>query len=159
MREYLSSSQTFFGRLMTAVLALGFFAGPVLGLDKVVSRKDDRERTILGQVLVKAEDGGLLLMSPDGTLDTVPPEELVSHVEDGNEFKPYSSAELAARLLKELPTGFDVHTTKHYLIAYNTSKSYAQWCGSLFEHLYGAFTNYWTRQGFELRTPEFPLVA
>ena len=122
-------------------------------------RKNDREQKIVGRVLVKAEDGGLLVMSPDGTLSTVPPEELVSHAEDTEEFKPLSSSELAARLLDELPAGFEVHATKHYLIAYNTSKAYAQWCGALFERLYNAFTNYWTRQGFELRTPEFPLVA
>ena len=90
-------------------------------------------------------------MAADGTLYTVPPDELVSHVEDDEEFKPLASPELASRLLGELPKGFEVHTTKHYLIAYNTSKAYAQWCGSLFERLYGAFTNYWTRQGFELR--------
>ena len=81
----------------------------------------------------------------------MPPEELVSHSEVADEFKAYSSSELASRLLAELPADFEVHTTKHYLIAYNTSKSYAQWCGGLFERLYNAFTNYWTRQGFELR--------
>lgn len=132
---------------------------PARALDKVVLRKNDREQTILGEVLVTAEDGGLLVMSADGALCTVPPEELVSHTEDSDQFKPYSSSELASRLLAELPSDFEVHTTKHYLIAYNTSKSYAQWCGALFERLYNAFTNYWTRQGFELRTPEFPLVA
>ncbi|NQU23584.1 MAG: DUF1570 domain-containing protein, partial [Candidatus Nealsonbacteria bacterium] len=36
---------------------------------------------------------------------------------------------------------------------------YAQWCGALFERLYLAFTNYWSRKGFDLAEPEFPLVA
>jgi hypothetical protein len=31
--------------------------------------------------------------------------------------------------------------------------------GALFERLYGAFTNYWSRRGFELHDPEFPLVV
>ena len=110
-------------------------------------------------MLVTAEDGGLLVVVAGWRLWTVQPDELVSHVEADGDFRPLSQAELVTRLLEELPKGFEVHRTKHYLIAYNTSKAYAQWCGALFERLYSAFTNYWTRQGFDLRTPEFPLVA
>jgi hypothetical protein len=128
-------------------------------MDRIVLRRDGAEKQINGRVLVEAEDGGLLAILPDGALWTVPPEELVSHTVDEVGFKPLSTASLSARLLEELPRGFDVHTTKHYLIAYNTSKAYAQWCGALFERLYNAFTNYWSRQGFSLRAPEFPLVA
>ena len=43
--------------------------------------------------------------------------------------------EIAQRLLAELPAGFGVYTTTHYLILYDTSPAYAQWCGSLFERL------------------------
>lgn len=134
-------------------------AAPARALDQVTVRKEGREQKVVGRVLVEAEDGGLLVESSDGTLSTVPPEELVSRHQDDREFKPLTSAELAARLLADLPPGFEIHTTKHYLIAYNTSKAYAQWCGALFERLYGAFTNYWSRKGFNLHTPEFPLVA
>ena len=72
---------------------------------------------------------------------------------------PYSREEMTKRLLAELPPGFRVHSTTHYLIFYDTSPAYAQWCGSLFERLYMAFTNFWSRKGFELPQPEFPLVA
>jgi hypothetical protein len=142
-----------------ALLLAGVAVAPARAMDHVTARKEGRERQIAGRVLVEAEDGGLLILGQDGVLWTVPPDELVLHEEDDVPFKPLSSAVLASRLLEELPAGFEVHTTKHYLIAYNTSKTYAQWCGGLFERLYGAFTNYWSRQGFELRTPEFPLVA
>jgi len=144
---------------LVAVAIAACLTPPTQALDQVVLRKDDREQEIAGRVLVKAEDGGLLVIAPDGVLWTVPPEELVSHAETDAAFKPLTTTELSARLLDELPKGFEVHATKHYLIAYNTSKAYAQWCGALFERLFNAFTNYWTRQGFELRTPEFPLVA
>ncbi|HEY1601192.1 MAG TPA: DUF1570 domain-containing protein [Pirellulales bacterium] len=142
-----------------ALLLAGCPLAPLRGMDHVTAKKEGRERQIAGRVLVEAEDGGLLVQGQDGVLWTVPPDDLVLHEEDDAPFKPLSSASLASRLLEELPAGFEVHTTKHYLIAYNTSKTYAQWCGGLFERLYGAFTNYWSRQGFELRTPEFPLVA
>ena len=61
--------------------------------------------------------------------------------------------------MAELPHGFANLSTAHYVICYNTSREYAQWCGSLFETLYKAFENFWRRQGFELSEPEFPLVA
>lgn len=142
-----------------AIALLALLPAESPALDHIVLRRDNREQSVSGRVLVTAEDGGLLLESADGTLWTVPPEELVSHDSDDLPFKPLSPAELSARLLKELPAGFEVHATKHYLIAHNTSKAYAQWCGALFERLYNAFTNYWSRQGFELHAPEFPLVA
>ena len=74
-------------------------------------------------------------------------------------FEPYGREELSQRVLAQLPSGFRVHRTTHYLIFFDTSPAYAQWCGSLFERLYLAFTNYWTHRGFDLVQPEFPLVA
>jgi hypothetical protein len=84
---------------------------------------------------------------------------LVKHTTDDASFKPLSTSETSKRLLEELPKGFEIHTTQHYLICYNTSHAYAQWCGALFERLYFAFTNYWSRKGFTIKEPEFPLVA
>ena len=62
-------------------------------------------------------------------------------------------------MLAELPEGFQVYTTVHYVICYNTSKTYAQWCGALYERLYRGFTNFWSRRGFKIREPDGPLVA
>lgn len=128
-------------------------------LDRVIVRREGSEQEVIGKLLVKAEDGGLLLQSADGVLWTVPPAELVKHTTDSDRFKPLTTEETSSRLLEELPKGFKIHTTQHYLICYNTSQVYAQWCGALFERLYFAFTNYWSRKGFDLKQPEFPLVA
>ena len=98
-------------------------------------------------MLVEAKDGGLLLLARDGVLWAIPPEEQVEHTSDEQPFEPYSRDEIAKRLLAELPQGFRVHPTTHYLIFYNTSPAYAQWCGSLFERLYMAFTNFLDAQG------------
>ena len=89
----------------------------------------------------------------------IPPEEIVEHTHNDAPFQAYSAKEIADRLLPELPKGFEVHATTHYLIVHNTSRAYAQWCGALFERLYMAFRNYWTKRGFDLSEPQFPLVA
>jgi hypothetical protein len=67
--------------------------------------------------------------------------------------------ELATQVLQRMPAGARIHTTAHYLICYNTSPVYAEWCGTLFERLYAAFLNYWQRRGLKLRDPQMPLVA
>jgi hypothetical protein len=128
-------------------------------MDQVTLRRDGKAVEIAGKVLITAEDGGLLLLARDGLLWLVPPDEQVERTSDPAPFAPLSRDEVTKRLLAELPAGFRVHATTHYLIFHDTSPAYAQWCGSLFERLYMAFTNAWSRKGFELTEPEFPLVA
>jgi hypothetical protein len=128
-------------------------------LEHVTLRHEGREQTVSGQVVVTAEDGGLLLMTSDGTLWAIEPDKLVKREQDDEVFRPLARNELSKQLLSELPAGFDVYSTHHYLICYNTSREYAAWCGSLFERLYKGFTNSWSRKGLKLHEPDFPLVA
>ncbi len=135
------------------------FAAPAVAVDQVTLRRDGKAIEVTGRLLVEAKDGGLLVLARDGVIWAIPPKEQVEHLTDKKPFEPLGRDEIARRLLADLPQGFRVHSTTHYLILYNTSPAYAQWCGSLFERLYLAFTNFWTRKGFELEQPEFPLVA
>lgn len=148
-------------RSLVSYLTLGslILAGPTLALDHVKFRQQGKLVNVSGRVLVTAQDGGLLLMARDGVLWMVQPDELVEHAADDLPFAPLTADEMSERLLGEIPRGFDVHRTAHYLICYNTSRDYAAWCGSVFERLYMAFTNFWTRKGFALNAPEFPLAA
>jgi len=128
-------------------------------MDHVTLRRDDKRINVSGHVVTTAQDGGLLLLARDGVLWEIQPDQLVEHTTDDVPFKPFSAEEMSERLLAELPRGFEMHSTAHYLIFHNASREYATWCGSLFERLYLAFTNFWSRKGFPLKTPEFPLVA
>jgi len=144
--------------LILLMWCLGW-SGPALGLEHVTLRRDGQAVRVAGRLLVTAQDGGMLIQARDGTLWAVQPEELVEHTADEVAFEPLSAEELAQQLLSELPPGFEIHATANYVICYNTSRAYAKWCGSLFERLYAAFTNFWTVKGFELSEPEFPLTA
>ena len=128
-------------------------------LDYVTLRREGTDVHIEGRPLIVARDGGMMLQTRDGTIWLVQPEETIAHRTDDVPFAPYTADELAERLLEELPAGFAVHRTRRYVVCYNTSRAYAEWCGSLFERLYMAFTNYWTKKDFELSELEFPLVA
>ena len=144
--------------LILPVLWLGW-CGSALGLQRVTLRREGQTISVEGRLLETAQDGGLLVQARDGILWAVQPDELVEHTADDVPFQPLSADELVQQLLTELPPGFEVQPTKHYVILYNTSRAYAMWCGSLFERLYRAFTGFWTNRGFELSEPEFPLVA
>ena len=147
-------------RALTGCLLLAACLAPsATALEYVTLRRDGHEETVAGEVLVTAADGGLLLRAADGVQWAVEPDDLVARKSDDVAFEPLSPEALGRKMLAELPAGFDIYTTHHYLICYNTSRDYAAWCGALFERLYKGFNNYWTRKGLKLHDPQFPLVA
>jgi len=145
--------------LATILAGLGAFAPqPATAVEYAKIRKGGEEQDLAGRVEIEAEDGGILLLTPDGALHPIAKENLLSRRSDDKPLRPLSQKELERQLARELP-GFRAHQTQHYLIYYNTSPAYARWVGSLFEGLFKAFYNYWTRRGAVLHEPQFPLVA
>lgn len=134
-------------------------ACPAHAVHHVVIQRDGQKLFVTGKQIVEAVDGGMLVLTSDGVLWAIQPNEIVSSDSDETPFTAKSKTELAKKLLADNPDGHAIHTTAHYVICYNTSKHYAQWCGALFERLYWAFHNYWKRRGFELRDAEVPLIA
>ncbi len=145
--------------LLTSIVALAVAAQPARALDYITLMQDGQPRQLDGRIEVEAEDGGVLLLGRDGVLWPIPKEEIAGRRKDDKPFVPLSREELAKKITANLPAGFRIHSTKHYLICYNTSPAYAEWVGGLYERLFAAFYNYWQRRKIELREPEFPLVA
>jgi hypothetical protein len=125
--------------------------------EEITWLQDGRPQTRVGRVVIEAADGGLMLQCDDGVLWIIEAGETQSRKQLGARFTPLTPKKMGERLLAELPAGFRIHTTPHYVVCYNTSRPYAQWTSSLLERLYKAFTGYWKNQGLELREPEFPL--
>jgi hypothetical protein len=138
---------------------LGEIAAEAEVIEEIVAVHEGRRQTLKGLILIEATAGDVLLETDDGTLWLLDSDKILSRVERDEPFIPVTQDKLAERLLAELPAGFRVHTTPHYVVCYNTSRSFAQWTSSLLERLYKAFTNYWENQGFELKEPEFPLAV
>lgn len=126
--------------------------------ERITIHTATEKRQLSGHTLVEAQDGGLLFESVDRQIWAVQPEELIEWKKGDSAFAPLPREQLKQRLLAELPAGFEVHDTSHYIIAFNTSKAYGQWCGALYERLFSAFHNYWRRRGMKLRESP-PLVA
>ena len=116
-------------------------------------------RTLIGTLRADALDGSLLLELADQRLEIVPST-------PGRECRVLvappaapSPRDVGRQILTELPPGFDLVVTKHYVICFDTSRAYAQWCGALFEKLHEAFANFWTQADFVLAEPPHPLIV
>ena len=116
------------------------------------------QRTCEGQVLVEALDGGLLVEEDDGQLQLITAARRgdVQPLPDATMPTP---AEVGRKLLADLPAGFQLLTTRHYCICFDTSREYASWVGAVFERLRSGFATYFRRDGLELTSPPRPLVV
>ncbi len=121
--------------------------------------KSGKPRTVVGEILVEAQDGGLLLRGDDGRIWLIQPEEMVDRKSDDSELVPITADQMERRMMEEMPKGFAVYRTANYLIVYNANEEYAKTVGALFEQLHKTFFAYWKNQRWELAKPRFPLVA
>jgi len=126
--------------------------------ERVTFRPHTGQRPVEGRIVVEAADGGLLLEAGDGRYLSIPPADIGGRQAIGgaDEFSP---RELGLRVLADLPPGFSVHVTKHYVFCHDTTAEYARWAAGLFERLHTAFENFWRRAGLELDGAEKPLVV
>jgi hypothetical protein len=128
-------------------------------VERITYFDNGKQETITGRILLESQGGDLLIESPAGAQSVIRGQTILTRQKSNVPFRPLTPDELGEQVLAELPPGFRVHTTPHYVVCYNTTREYAEWTSSLFERLYKAFTNYWKRQGMELDEPEFPLVV
>ncbi|MCC9604762.1 DUF1570 domain-containing protein [Blastopirellula sp. JC732] len=147
-----------FARSLSPVLITLALSVSALAEDTLTFRYNDAEVTKTGRVIANAESG-VILETPDNMMWPILADDLIASKQDATEFAPLDKKQLTEKLLAELPPGFEVHETAHYLICFNTSKAYAYWCGSLYERLYRGFVNYWKQRGVNLVEPTQPMVA
>lgn len=114
---------------------------------------------VRGEVVSELEGGSLLLLTEDGQLWTLEKDAIVSSCPSDTPFTPLTSDQIYEQFQEQLPGGFKVYKTRHYVLIYNTSEVYIKWVADLFEHLYRGFYNYWRSKGFRISEPRFPLVS
>lgn len=134
-------------------------AAPLAFGEQIEFNDEQTQRKLAGRMVLVAQDGGWLFQGRDGVLWAVPPGQQLVRAALPAALPALSPEEYARQMTAELPRGFEVYRTAHYVILHDTSRAYAQWCGALFERLYMAFHNYWTRKGLKLHDPPFPLCA
>ena len=121
--------------------------------------EQDQQRTVTGEILVEAQDGGVMLQADDGRIWMIQPKQINERSSDDQPLVPLTDEQMEERLLEELQDGFAVFRTQHYVVAYNSSEDYARQVAALFEQLYKNFFAFWRNQRWDLPEPRFPLVA
>ena len=116
-------------------------------------------RLVTGRVVREARDGSLLIEHDDGRYELLGPVDIALRSSVTGPPVRERPIEFGRRVLAELPAGFDLLVTKHYVVCFDTTREYAKWCAALFERLHDAFGNYWSRAGVEVTDPEQPLVV
>lgn len=149
----------FMKRIIFLFCCMIFSAAPLSAMDVVVVKTDSGQKTLEGQIIVTAQDGGVVLQDRINALHPVTPEEMISKTSDQRLFTFYTPEEIKTVMLSELPSGFNVHQTANYLVFYNTSAAFAQWSAGLFERLHDVFYNFWKSKSIELKSPPMPLIA
>lgn len=154
--------------VLTALVAICVSAPNLDAVETVTFRSDKKDlvngipmptRTVTGEILVEAQDGGLMLQSDDGRIWMVQPDQIIKRSSDDESLQPLTADAMAERMKLELPSGFKVYRTAHYVIVHNTSGAYVKRVGLLFEQLYKGFYAFWKNQHWKLPEPKFPLVA
>ncbi|BBO31543.1 DUF1570 domain-containing protein [Lacipirellula parvula] len=124
-----------------------------------VALPDQPPKQLVGEAIVEARDGGMLLKTADGAIHRLPAATIRNRKTDSEKLVPLTREELTKQLLAELPPGFRIHDSKNYIVCYNTTRTYAEWTSSLLERLQKAFIAYWKKQKSPVETPEQPLVV
>ncbi len=144
--------------LVPSVLFRNAEADEFVFRDLVDGELTGEKRVIIGEAVVEAVDGGVLVCADDGRIWTIQPDQ-ISHREPGPPPAAISQDEIERRMLAELPPGFAAFRTAHYVILHQGNIEYARDVGSLFESLYRAFFAYWKNQRVDIEVPKYPLVA
>ena len=117
------------------------------------------ERNVLGRIVVKAQDGGVLVEDQEGAYWNITPNQLKEQVETETEYRRLNRSEHLALLKNRYPALTDVRQTDHFLILSNTGPAYTDWTASLLERYYAAFFEYWKTAGLELQPPSDTLIV
>lgn len=146
------------GKSILVLLFLALFSADMRADDVIINRKGKRIE-LNGQVLVAAQDGGLMFQTPDGHIWLIQPDEIVESDDNEQHPEPLKNKELGVQLQAELPDGFKIHHAGDFVIAYSTERTYARWVGGLYQRLHRGFDTHWQRKKFKTKDPDYPLAV
>lgn len=116
-------------------------------------------REVLARLVLTAADGGVLVEDRAGTLWNITPDRLKSRTATQTPYTRFTVDERRAAIRDEFGDAFRSITTPHYIIVFNTTDAYAEWCGGLLERFYEGYFDFWNKAGLKLHEPADRLVV
>ena len=132
---------------------------PARAVEHVQVNRDGHSQQLSGKIVIEDSVGSMLLETDEGGLWPLQANIIRSRTSDEEPHAPLNQEQLAQRLLAEMGPGFQVHESMHYVVVFNTTRTYAKWCSSLLERLQKAFIVSWKKKGCDVKKPERPLAV
>lgn len=143
-------------RFLAIVLSAGFAAElPAAEPAKMLELKLQGSEYV-GKIAAKTDEH-VWLLQRDGRLDRLAIAEVVDYRPLTDSFRPYASADLRDRLVREFGRGYEVAGSLHYLVV--AQRGRAKQIVTQFEELFRELQVYLAAHDFRIKEPEFPLVA
>ncbi|MEJ7594566.1 MAG: DUF1570 domain-containing protein [Planctomycetaceae bacterium] len=121
---------------------------------------EPKSTVLTGRIVAEIPNSAVLLEEPNGQLHQVPARQIQSREDAEQLFVPLSSSELAADLLLQVPAGFEVTETEHYVLCSNSATEYVEFCGKLLEVVFDQYFRFMAEQKIEVTQPtrRLPIV-
>ncbi len=97
------------------------------------------------------------LMDRDGKLNSINLKSVASFRQVSPRFRGFTAGDMRTKLIDEFGKEFEVSGTQHYLVC--AGKGKAKQYAAIFEDIYRTFYMYFRTRRFDIREPEFPMVA
>ena len=114
---------------------------------------EPKPNVLTGRIVAEIPNSALLLEEPNGELHQIPAREILSREDGLKPFVPLTSSELAADLLLQVPAGFEITETEHYVICSNSAADYVEFCGKLLEVVFDQYFRFMADQKIEVTQP------
>lgn len=141
---------------------MGFAEEPTRSftLTTVVIKGAGGSQEVSGRIVVEAQDGGVLLEERNGRIRQLTPTVIESKATSDMPFLAMTNEELGNDLLLQVPTGFEIHQTDHYVICSNCSEDYAEFVGKLLEKVFDQYFEFMSEQEIIVRQPaaKLPII-
>lgn len=131
-------------------------------MDEIDILRQGARTKLIGEVLLEAQDGGLMVRTIDGNIWMLQPDEIKAKKTTVAKFKGMTPDSAAKQLIPRLPkstTPYRMMKARNYAIVYNTTPTFANWVKSLYLRLNVGFKNYWKNQGVNLVESDVPLCV
>lgn len=148
------------GRLMQGPLFFAVLFGLVTAASAAppaLIEVESNRKKYEGKVILNLEEQ-FWLMQTDGRIHELRVSQTQRFRQIAPKFSPASPSHLAGALTKELGKGFQVATSRNYVVAAASGEKARQYSNVL-EDSYRAFRQYFSVRGLKLSDPEVPMIA
>ncbi len=121
---------------------------------------DSPPTVLTGRILAEIPGSALLIEERNGRQHQLTEAKIKSRTELGQPFVLFTPEELAADLLQQVPAGFEIAETDHYVVCSNSSSDYVDFCGRLLESVFSQYFRFMTELKIPVQKPsqKLPVV-